>query len=115
MSGRIRVSEKAERTLGMIVFASRAEKNRYLELKLLEKAGEIKEIELQPIYILLDAYNYRGEKVRAITYRADFRYFEIKTNRRIVEDCKGYKTEVYKLKKKLLLAKYDIDFRETKA
>jgi hypothetical protein len=115
MSARIRVSPKEKRTVEGLVFDSRAEMKRYCELKLLEQAGEIADLERQPSYLLMDAYIYRGKKIRAITYRADFRYLDGKTGKRIVEDVKGHETEVYKLKRKLLLSKYDIDFREVKA
>ena len=113
MSGpRIRVAPKEARTLDGITFDSKAEMNRYAELKMLERAGVIEGLELQPKFILQDAVDGR----RAITYFADFGYREKGKPRRVIEDVKGHKTEVYRLKKKLLLAKYpDIDFREIKA
>jgi len=115
VSGRIRVASRAARTIDGKTFDSMAEMKRYAELRMLERAGLIEDLELQPEYILLAPYIHKGKKVRAITYRADFRYLETRTNCRIVEDCKGMRTEVYKLKKKMLLAKYDIDFREVSA
>lgn len=71
-----------------IWFASRAESRRYLELKLLESRGEIKELELQPRYEL-HAGMY-AQKVGA--YLGDFRYLrkgEKGKWERIVEDVKG--------------------------
>ena len=86
--------------------------NRYAELRMLERAGHIDELERQPRYILLDKNN----KNRALVYVADFRYRNHETGGIVVEDVKGYVTEIYKLKKKLFRAKYpDIDFREVKA
>lgn len=83
---------------------------RYAELKMLERAGEISELELQPRFELCPATKHG----RAIFYVADFRYRE--NGEVIVEDVKGHKTEVYKLKKKLLLAKYPmLNFREVRA
>ena len=97
-------------------FDSVKEGNRYLELRLLLQAGEISELELQPEYLLLEGRQGKdGAKIRPITYRADFRYRD-KDGRLVVEDVKAsrsFQTEVYKLKKKLLLARYsNINFRE---
>ena len=85
-----------------IKFDSKKEAKRYNELKLLKKAGLIKEFELQKIFELQPKYiNNNGEHIRAITYKADFFYYDIKKEQYIVEDTKGYRTETYKLKKKL--------------
>ncbi len=112
---RIKVSSKESRTLDGITFASKAEMARYAELKMLEKAGLIRDLEVQPVYVLQEGYVWRGEKIRPIIYRADFRYLDLRTNRIIVEDVKGMHTEVYKLKKKLLLKRYpDINFVEVR-
>ncbi|HUV84355.1 MAG TPA: DUF1064 domain-containing protein [Methanosarcinales archaeon] len=94
-----------------IRFQSIKESNRYLELKLLEKAGVIKELTLQKSYILLDKCKIKGQANRAITYKADFEYVDIKEGL-ITEDCKGMRTEVYKIKKKLFEAKYGRLIRE---
>jgi len=83
-----------------ITFDSKKEARRYSELKLLVRAKEISNLELQPKFMLIDKYtNGNGKKVRALTYVADFQYttkYGI-----VVEDVKGMKTDVYKLKKKL--------------
>ncbi len=93
-------------------FASKKELKRYLELKTLEKAGKIKDLKLQPIFLLQEGFYYQGKSIRQITYRADFEYVDEKGNR-VVEDVKGFKTDVYKLKKKLFLKKYpDVIFKE---
>ena len=94
-----------------IVFDSRKEANRYRELKLLEKAGEISGLKLQEKFELIPAiYEYGVCVQRAITYVADFVYKE--NGETIVEDVKGMKTDVYKLKKKLMRWKYGIKIRE---
>ena len=102
-----------ERTRDGITFASKGEMYRYLELKLKEKAGEIKDLELQPRYELIPQFtDWKGEKYNSITYVADFRYYEVITKRIVVEDFKGYETDVFKIKEKLLRYKYpDLDFR----
>lgn len=85
-----------------IKFDSKKEAKRYNELKLLKKAGLIKELELQKVFELQPKYtNNNGEHIRAITYKCDFFYYDNEKERYIVEDTKGFKTETYKLKKKL--------------
>jgi len=93
-------------------FDSKKELKRYQELKMLEKAGKIKDLELQPVFLIQEGFYYRGKAIRQITYRADFEYIDENGNR-VVEDVKGFKTDVYKLKKKLFLKKYpDVIFKE---
>ena len=82
-------------------FDSKAEARRYEELKLLERAGEITGLELQPKFLLIPSYtNARGRKARAAHYIADFSYTDT-DGKRIVEDVKGQPTELYRFKKKL--------------
>ena len=88
-----------------IKFDSKKEAARYRELQLLEKAGVVADIELQPKYRIV--INDR----KVCDYTADFRYIE--EGKTIVEDVKGYKTPVYNLKKKLMAAVYGIEIRET--
>ena len=88
-----------------IVFDSAKEARRYRDLKLLAKAGQIAKLELQPEYPMI----VNGHKVCA--YRADFRYLE--NGKTVVEDCKGMRTPIYQLKKKLLFACYGIKVCET--
>jgi hypothetical protein len=86
------------------IFHSRKEAARYQELKLLEMAGEIQNLTLQPPYPC-----FVGGKL-ICTYVADFSYRDRASFR--VEDVKGYKTDVYKLKKKLVEAIYNIKIEE---
>ena len=88
-----------------ITFDSIKEGRRYLDLRLLEKAGQIFDLELQPKFPI----EINGVKI--CTYKADFRY---KTEHgEVVEDVKGYKTAIYNLKKKLVKAVYDVNIFET--
>lgn len=87
--------------LDNIKFDSKKEKNRYEELKILEQAGLIKELELQKVFELQPSFKKNGKTYRKITYKADFYYYDNHLNRYVVEDVKGFKTEVYKIKKKL--------------
>ncbi len=89
-----------------IKFDSIREGKRYEELKILEKAGLIKDIELQKEFILQPSFKKNGKTYRKITYKADFYYYDNHLKRYVVEDVKGMKTEVYKLKKKLFEFKY---------
>lgn len=95
-----------------IKFDSKKEGNRYLELKLLLKARKIRDLELQKKFELLPKYKINGKTIRAISYVADFVYWDISKNEMIIEDTKGFKTEVYKLKKKLFEYKYGIEIKE---
>ena len=81
-----------------IVFDSKREAARYMELVLMERMGEISHLELQPKYDCI----VNGRKI--CTYKADFRYFDKESS--VVEDVKGMKTAVYRLKKKLVEALY---------
>ena len=90
-----------------IRFDSKKEAKRYLELKILVKAGVIKELKRQVPYILIDKSCYG----RAIKYVADFVYLE--NGQLVVEDVKGVRTPVYKLKKRLMAEVYGIEIKET--
>lgn len=94
----------------MYVFDSIAESRRYKELKLLEKAGKIQNLELQPKFLLQEAFKKNGKTFRKIEYIADFKYTE--NGKIIVEDVKGIQTDVFKLKHKLFEKKYpDLELR----
>lgn len=82
-----------------IRFASKREARRYAELRLLERGGEIANLELQPFFPCV----VNGKSV--CTYIADFAYLS-RGGVRVVEDVKGVKTPVYRLKKKLVEALY---------
>lgn len=115
MAGRYTVSSKAARTVDGITFASAAEAGRYAELALLEAAGTIGGLERQPEYELLPPFAHKGGRERGIRYRADFRYRD-EAGQVVVEDVKGHRTAVYKLKRKLLLYRYpEIEFKEVRA
>jgi hypothetical protein len=90
-----------------ITFDSKREARRYEELKLLVKANEIRGLELQP------EYEVKVEGKKICVYRADFRYWDEREGRMIVEDVKGVKTPVYRLKKKLVEAIYRVQIKET--
>lgn len=109
-----------------IEFDSRKEANRYCELKLLQRAGKIQNLELQKAFELIpaqreaDTIGKRGGVIKgkviekAVFYRADFVYTE--NGETVIEDVKGYKGggayAVFTIKRKLLLYKYGIKIKE---
>lgn len=88
----------------MYVFDSAKEAQRYRELKLLEKVGEISNLKLQPRFLLQESFKKNGTTYRKIEYVADFKYIE--SGKTIVEDVKGLQTDVFKIKHKLFEKKY---------
>lgn len=93
-------------------FDSIREKNYYIKLKLLEKSGKIKELGLQKEFELQPSFKLNNKTSRKITYRADFTYKTTEDDKLHVIDVKGFKTDVYKLKKKLFEYKYRIEIEE---
>lgn len=89
-----------------ISFDSRKEAARYQELLMLERAGQIVELELQPRFDLVVNNHKIG------FYKGDFRYKDVETGNSIIEDVKGMKTPVYNLKRKLVKALHGIDIVE---
>lgn len=92
-----------------ITFDSKLEMKRYCELKVLEKAKEITELQRQVKFVLID----KTKDYRETSYIADFVYKD-KDGKLVVEDCKSKitKTQVYKIKKKLMQQRYGIKIKE---
>lgn len=87
-----------------IKFDSRLEAERYEQLKILEHAGVIRGLELQPSFELLPSFKKNGKTWRRAVYKADFRYILCEDDRMIIEDVKGSTamiTDVFRLKQKL--------------
>lgn len=93
-------------TVDGIEFDSRAEATRYTELKLLQRAGKIRDLKLQPEFELIPSFRKNRKTFRRTVYKADFSYFDIERSKYMVEDVKGFRTDVYALKKKLFEYKY---------
>lgn len=106
---------------------SRTEARRWIELKLLERAGEIKDLQRQVKYVLIPAqyetivrYSKKGERLkdgtklieRECAYVADFVYTDVKTGKTVVEDTKGVRTKEYIIKRKLMLYIHNIKIQE---
>lgn len=95
------------------IFDSKKEANRYKELRLLEKAGGIKDLRTQVKFKLIPAQRDEatGEVIeRECSYKADFVYEE--DEKTVVEDVKGFRTKEYVVKRKLMLWRYGIRIRE---
>lgn len=96
-----------------ITFDSKREAKRYGELKLLERAGEIRDLQMQVRYELIPAFDVDGKHYRPTSYIADFTYVDAKTGKKVVEDVKGMRTDVYRLKAKMFAHRYGVSILET--
>lgn len=113
-----------------IVFDSKHEMERYKELLLLQRAGEIEDLKLQERFELIPAQyelcveiyksgphkgqTKRGKLLeRPVEYVADFVYYDLKNGGLVVEDTKGMKTKEYIIKRKLMLYRYGLRVLET--
>lgn len=93
-------------------FDSMKEYRRFKELKLMEDMGEIEDLECQVKFTLITGKRWSdGKKHRDTVYIADFVY-HTKEGEKVVEDVKGFKTPVYKLKKELMKDVYGIEIQE---
>lgn len=120
------------KTFDGIEFDSKKEAQRWTELKLLERAGEITNLQRQVTYLLIPAqyetierYSKTGRRLkddtklleRECSYIADFVYTDKKTGQTVVEDVKGYQEglayRLFKIKRKLMLYIYKIRIKET--
>ena len=107
-------------------FDSKKEARRFAELKLLERAGKISDLETQVRFELIPAqyetyerYSSKtGKRLKdgkrcieqSVVYNADFVY--IQDGKKIVEDTKGVRTVDYILKRKMMLYFHGIRIRE---
>lgn len=96
-------------TFNGLVFDSKHERDRYVELVLMEKAKLIQDLKTQVRFPLIPKSKYGRE----IVYVADFVYYE--DGKMVVEDTKSpaTKTPVYRLKKRLLAEQRGIVIKET--
>ena len=92
-----------------IKFDSKLEAERYAQLKMIERAGVIRDLELQPEYELIPSFRKNGKTWRKTVYKADFMYILAEDDSYIIEDVKGSTaviTDVFRLKQKLFEYKY---------
>lgn len=109
-------------------YDSKKEYNRHMDLLILEKAGEIKDLKRQVKFVLIpaqrepDRVGARGGKIqgkvieRECAYVADYMYTDVKTGEQVVEDVKGYKGggayDLFTIKRKMMLYFYGIKIKE---
>ena len=96
---------------GEKVADSKHEYRRLNELKLLQRVGEIRDLETQVRYKLIPAQVICGMKVRGVDYVADFVYWT-KNDKFICEDAKGHRTDAYIIKRKMMKLIHNIDVVE---
>ena len=92
-----------------IKFDSKLEAERYAQLKMMERAGVIRDLELQPSFELIPSFRKNGKTWRRTVYKADFRYILAEDDSYIIEDVKGSTaviTDVFRLKQKLFEYRY---------
>lgn len=94
-----------------IKFDSQKEGNYYLKLKMLEKAGKIRDLRLQVPFVVLETFKVDDRTYRKTKYIADFTYYDDKDKLHVI-DVKGFHTNEYQLKKKLMAWKYGIEIEE---
>ena len=103
-------------------FASKSEAKRYAELKMLQAAGEISDLQMQVKYVLIPSQRGDNGKVieKECSYIADFVYHDNRANKTIVEDVKGYTNPAsatyakFVIKRKLMLYIHGIRVVEVK-
>lgn len=100
-----------------IKFDSKKEARRYQALLLLQRAGEIRDLELQPKFELVKGVKFSGDARAkpAVRYFADFAYTDVLTGKRIVEDVKSPATKknpAYRMKKHMMLAIHGVEIKE---
>lgn len=94
-----------------MTFDSQKEYRRFCELRLLERAGKVTDLQRQVKFELIPSQRIGGKVVeRACNYIADFVYME--NGRKVVEDTKGFKTTDYIIKRKLMLWVHGIRINE---
>lgn len=95
-----------------IVFDSKVEMEYYKDLKEMKSDNVIKSFKLQPSYLLQEAFiTSDGEKIRAITYKADF---EVEYHGDLVKviDIKGLATPISLMKRKMFLRVHQYKYLE---
>lgn len=98
-------------------FPSRAEARRYSELRLLEKAGEIRDLELHPRFPLEVIRPSSGEVIQVGSFTPDSRYVDVRSGLRVIEDVKSAPTaagEAYRLRKRIFEALYGVAITEVR-
>lgn len=94
-----------------IKFDSKREYARWNQLKIMERAGAISDLKRQVPFELAPSVQLGGRKKPALRYVADFTYTQ--GGKMVVEDAKGMLTDVYRIKKHLMLSVHGIEIKES--
>lgn len=94
-----------------VEFRSTLEATAYQVLQGWQRAGLIRDLKLQPRFILQNKFRYEGKLIRAMTYRADFSFIcedhpSWNRGEQVIIEAKGFRTQPYALRRKLFLARY---------
>lgn len=96
--------------VGDRMFDSKGEAARGMELRIMERAGLIRDLQFQVTFPL-----FGKNGARVCNYRADYTYFDVELGRDVTEDFKGLRTDLYRLKAKLFEDNYGVPIRESSA
>lgn len=96
------------------VFDSRAEHRHWLYLQALQRAGEISDLQCQVPFVLAPAVKLGGRTKPALRYVADFVYRD-KAGAQVVADVKGASTDVWRIKRHLMMTVHGIEVMEVRA
>ena len=102
-----------------IKFDSQLERDRYIYLKSLEDKGLIKQLKIQVPFDILDSQSLKGHIIRSLgkntsrglKYITDFVYYRVSDNRWVINDVKGRTSMVYKVKMKLIIKLYGMNYQ----
>lgn len=111
MAARVSKYHAKKTVVDGIEFDSAKEAKRFTKLRALEKEGKIQGLRLQVPFELLPSFECDGVRYRGMKYVADFVYYL--DGKQVVEDCKGFKTAEYKLKKKLMAYVNHVNIEES--
>lgn len=101
------VAPKEKRMAYGRVFDSKVEMEMYLILKAMEVEGSVSDVQLQRTFLLQEKYiTANKKKVSSISYVCDFYFYDKVQRRYRVVDCKGMKTDAFRLKEKLFNCRY---------
>jgi hypothetical protein len=90
-------------TIDGIEFDSKAEGRRYMFLKSEQQAGRISDLQCHPRFRLLDSFDWNGKHYRPVSFTPDFQYFEVGSEKTVVEDVKSKPTQTRDFKLRLRL------------
>lgn len=93
-------------------YRSKREAQRHRTLMVMQRGGLIADLQREVPFVLAQSVRFAAKRATpALRYFADFVYTQ--DGQRVVEDCKGLRTEGYRIKRHLMLALHGIEILET--